>query len=122
MEGRFDLDQIAAMISRHALAWQEAGLTVGPVSWGDGGEAWPYPLKEDRGQVAKADSVGVSVRKDPQEGRLVVFRGGWADLEYWSGRSCDEPVIEVPGWDDRMKLSDIERLLRRFAALFGQAP
>jgi hypothetical protein len=52
----------------------------------------------------------------------VVFRGEWADLEYWSGRPCDEPVVEVPGWDDRMDLSGIERLLRRFAGLFWQAP
>jgi hypothetical protein len=49
----------------------------------------------------------------------VVFRGGWADLEYWSGRLHDELVIEVPGWDDRIYLSDIEPLLRWFAALFG---
>jgi hypothetical protein len=48
-----------------------------------------------------------------------VFRGGWADLEYWSGRPCDEPVLEAPGWDDRMNLPGIERLLRRFAGLFG---
>jgi hypothetical protein len=52
----------------------------------------------------------------------VVFRGGWADLEYWSGRPGDEPVIEAPGWDDWMDLSGIERLLRRFAGLFEQAP
>lgn len=42
------------------------------------------------------------VRKDEQEGQLVVFRGGWADLEYWSGRPSDEPVTEAPGWDDWM--------------------
>jgi hypothetical protein len=54
-----------------------------------------------------------------QAGRLVVFRGGWADLEYSSGRSCDEPVTEAPGRDDRMDLSGIERLLRRFAGFFG---
>jgi len=28
-------------------------------------------------------------------------------------------VLEVPGWDDRMNLADIERPLRRFAGLFG---
>jgi hypothetical protein len=40
------------------------------------------------------------VRKHEQEGQLVVFRGGWADLEYRSGSPSDEPVIEAPGWDD----------------------
>jgi hypothetical protein len=78
----------------------------------------PSPLREVRGQVAEPDSVGVTVRKHEQEGQLVVFRGGWADLEYWSGGASDEPVIEAPGWDDWMDLPRIERLLRRFADLF----
>lgn len=43
---------------------------------------WPYPLKTDREEVTDADSVGVVVRNQEQEGRLVIFRGGWADLEY----------------------------------------
>jgi hypothetical protein len=79
MESRVDLDQVAALITRHAC---------------------------------------VAVRKDGQEGRLVVFRGGWADLEYWSGGASDEPVIEAPGWDDWLDLPGIDRLLRRFAVLF----
>jgi hypothetical protein len=62
--------------------------------------------------------VGVTVRKHKQEGRLVVFRGGWADLEYWRGGPSDEPVTEAPGWDDWMDLPGIERLLRRFADRF----
>jgi hypothetical protein len=63
-------------------------------------------------------SVGVAVRKHEREGQLVVFRGGWADLEYWSGGASDEPVIEAPDWDDWLDLSGIDPLLRRFAALF----
>jgi hypothetical protein len=50
--------------------------------------------------------------------QLVVFRGRWADLEYWSGGPSDEPVTEAPGWDDWMDLPGSERLLRRFADLF----
>lgn len=46
-------------------------------------------------------------------------RGGWADLEYWSGRLSEEPLTEAPGWNDWMDLSGIEQLLLRFAALFG---
>ncbi len=76
------------------------------------------PLRKDRSQVTEADSVGVMVRKDEQ-GQLVIFRGGWADLEYWTGRPSDEPVTEAPGWNDWMDLPDIEQLLRRFAGLFG---
>jgi hypothetical protein len=58
------------------------------------------------------------VRKHQQEGKLVVFRGGWADLEYWGGGPSDEPVLGAPGWDGWMDLPGIERLLRRFADLF----
>lgn len=104
VEGQVDLDQVAGLIARHAVAWREAGLAVGPVSWRDAGGAWPYLLREDRRQVAGADSSRCCRQQGRPGGRLVVFRGGWADLEYWSGRPCDEPVIEVPGWDDRMDL------------------
>ncbi|HYV77611.1 MAG TPA: hypothetical protein VE979_05750 [Streptosporangiaceae bacterium] len=119
VESRVDLDQVAGLISRYAIEWEKAGCVAGPVTWKDVRGPGLYPFREDRRKAAEADSVGVAVRKGEQEGRLVVFRGGWADLEYWSGRPCDEPVLEVPGWDDRMNLADIERLLRRFAGLFG---
>lgn len=113
-----DLDQVAALITRHALAWEASGLVVGAVTWRDAAASWPSPLREDRGQVVEPDSVGVAVRKHGQEGQLVVFRGGWADLEYGSGGPSDEPVLEAPGWDDWLDLAGVDRLLRRFAALF----
>ena len=91
---------------------------VDALTWRDAAASWPSPLREDRGQVAEPDSVGVAVRKDGQEGQLGVFSGGWADLEHWSGGASDEPVIEAPGWDDWMDLPGIDRLLRRSAALF----
>ena len=110
---------MAGLISRYAIEWEKAGFVAGPVTRKDVGGPGPYPFREDRRKAAEADSVGAAVRKGEQEGRLVVFRGGWADLEYWGGRPCDEPVLEVPGWDDRMNLAGIERLLRRFAGLSG---
>jgi hypothetical protein len=58
------------------------------------------------------------VRKHQQEGKLVVFDGGWADLEYWGGGPSDEPVLETPGRDHWIDLPGIERLLWRFADLF----
>jgi hypothetical protein len=118
MESRVDLDQVAALITRHAVAWEESGLGAGALTWRDAAASWPSRLRGDRGQVAEPDSVGVAVRKHGQEGQLVVFRGGWADLEYWSGGASDEPVIEAPGWNDWLDLPRIDRLLWRFAALF----
>jgi hypothetical protein len=41
MDGPVDLDQVAALIAGHALAWREAGLTIGPVLWKDAGAAVP---------------------------------------------------------------------------------
>jgi hypothetical protein len=118
MERWIDLDQVAGLISGHAVAWEQAGLAVGTLTWRDIGVPWPYPLKTDRGEVADADSVGVEVRKQEMEGRLVVFRSGWADLEYWTGHLPDDPVLEAPGAGNPMTLADIEPLLERFAGLF----
>jgi hypothetical protein len=89
-----------------------------PLTWRDEAAPWPSALLEDRCQVAEPDSVGVTVRKQRAEGQLVIFHGGWADLVYWGGAS-DELLLETPGWDDWLDLSGVERLLRRFAGLFG---
>ena len=118
VERGVDLDQVAGLICRHAVTWEQAGLVAGALTWRDVGVPWPYPLRTDRREVADADSVGVEVRKQEQVGRLVVFRGGWADLEYWTGQRSDEPVLEAPGADDPLTLADIGRLLERFAGLF----
>jgi hypothetical protein len=118
VERRVDLDQVAGLICRHKITWEQAGLAVSALTWRDVGVPWPYPLKADRCGVADPDSVGVAVRKREQEGRLVVFRGGWADLEYWTGQRSDEPVLEAPGTGAPLSILDIERLLDRFAGLF----
>ena len=118
MDRWIDLDQVAGLIFSHVVAWEQAGLAVGALTWRDVGVPWPYPLKADRGEVVDADSVGVAVGKQEQEGRLVIFRGGWADLEYWTGHLSDDPVVEAPGADDPMTLTDVERLLERFVSLF----
>jgi hypothetical protein len=90
---------VAALITLHSLAWEEFGLGVGALTWRNAAASWSSPLREDRGQVAEPDSVGVAVRKRGQEGQLVVF-GGWTDLEYQGGGASDEPVFEAPGWHD----------------------
>jgi hypothetical protein len=48
----------------------------------------------------------------------VIFRGGWADLEYWTGHPSDDPVVEAPGTNDPMTLTDVDQLLEHFASLF----
>lgn len=95
---RIDLDLAVLEIAHRIDAWRAAGLTVGAVTWRDRGEPWPYPLKVDRGAVKDADSIGVAVQKGSQEGAVVLFDGGWADLEYWSGIASDEPLLDAPGY------------------------
>jgi hypothetical protein len=116
VENRIDLDEAAELLRRHRPEWQRAGMEVETMSWRDVGEPWPYPQKVDRAAVIDADSVGVRARKGGREGRVVLLRGGWADLEYWS--SLDEPLFEAPGVDNPLGLDDFDRLLDRFADLF----
>lgn len=118
MERWLDLDQVAALISRHAVAWERAGLAVDALTWWDAGVPWPYPLKADRDEVTDPDSVGISVHLQEQEGRLVIFRGGWADLEYWTGRCSDDPEIAAPGANVPMTLTHVELLVERFTGMF----
>ncbi len=72
----------------------------------------------DRGAVRDADSIGIRCTKGRQEGLLVLFKGGWCDLEYWSGRSDAEPVVEAPGYDDWLTVDAYGTLLDRFFKLF----
>jgi hypothetical protein len=69
--------------------------------------------------VTVPDSVGIAVKKGKQEGLLVLFKGGWADLEHWSGRQGDEPILRAPGWNDWLDEGRFASLLDEFAALFG---
>ena len=120
-EYELDLDQVAGLISCRVSAWAQAGFLIGSLTWRDVGVPWPYPLKTDRREVADADSVGIKLRKRDQEGRLVIFRRGWADLEYWTGRYPDNPFVEAVGADSPMAFPDVEQLLERFTALFRLA-
>lgn len=47
----------------------------------------------------------------------MLFRGGWADLEFWSGAAGDAPVIEAPGADFPLTLAGVDELLERFMGL-----
>jgi hypothetical protein len=118
VESRIDLDEAALVISRQIDNWKRVGIEIQPITWRDVGERWPYPLKTDRAEVIDPDSVGLALRKGEQEGELVLFKGGWADLRYWDGKS-NQIIDEAPGWDDWMSLDDFERLLNRFAGLFA---
>jgi hypothetical protein len=119
MENRIDLDKAAAVLEHRLVSWQKRGLSTGRVTWRDEGNT--AVLTVDRSSVRNPDSIGVHVRLGKQEGQLVLFKGGWADLEYWSGDIDDPPILEAPGWDDWLDLGRLGSLLDDFSGRFQSA-
>jgi hypothetical protein len=118
VDSLINLDEAVIEIFRRVQAWEAMGLLVGPVTWRDQSEGWPPPFKTERSVVGDADSIGVRVQKGTQEGSVVLFRGGWADLEYWSGEVNNEPIVEAPGWEEWLTVERFGQLLDRFVAMF----
>lgn len=84
------------MIAERAARWSAAGLTVGAVTWRDADAPWPQRLETDRALVRDPDSVGVLVsRATDAELSVVLFRGGWADVDFFAGH--DEAGLDVAG-------------------------
>jgi hypothetical protein len=51
------------------------------VTWRDEAEGWPHTLQTDRSAAVDPDSVGVAFDGDAGPlGEIVLFRGGWADV------------------------------------------
>jgi hypothetical protein len=81
-----DLDQAAAEIIKRHSAWQAYGLLAGPITWRDESAPWPQRLETDRSQVSDPDSVGIRITgPNDSELEIVLFRGGWADVDYFAG-------------------------------------
>ncbi|MFF4415491.1 hypothetical protein ACFYY8_23410 [Streptosporangium sp. NPDC001559] len=95
MDHVIDLDQAAAEITARLLAWTARGLSPGPITWRDETAPWPQPLETDRALVVDPDSVGVRVRGADEwaEVQIVLYRGGWADLDAMAN---EEVVAECP--------------------------
>lgn len=93
MERVIDLDQAAAVIAERAGRWLAAGLTAGQLTWRDEAAPWPQGLETDRSLVRDPDSVGVRVL-GPADAELsvVLFRGGWADVDHFDGLDHVRPL------------------------------
>lgn len=119
MDKRIDIDA-AAQVLRDRLA-ARPDLTPSPLTWMDFGAAFDEPLSIDRPTIREPYSVGVEVRRGAEEGRLVLFAGGWADYEFWLGTAAAaaDPVLDAPGWDDWLDVERfgavVDRLLGEFA-------
>lgn len=95
MERNIDLDQAAAEITSRLPAWTACGLRPTSITWRDETAPWPRPLETDRALVTDPDSVGVRIHSADESNvvSLVLFRGGWADLDALTN---DEGTIENP--------------------------
>ncbi|MBT2453156.1 hypothetical protein J7F03_40325 [Streptomyces sp. ISL-43] len=93
MERVIDLDQAAAVIAERAARWLAAGLKVGQATWRDETAPWPQRFETDRTLVRDPDSVGVFIA-GPADAELsvVLFRGGWADVDYFDGLGDAGPI------------------------------
>ncbi|KJS59954.1 hypothetical protein [Streptomyces rubellomurinus] len=85
MERVIDLDQAVLEVERRRSRWEEAGLTVEPVTWRDEEQEWPQQLELDRTAVVDPDSLGVVITGLGGELSVVLFRGGWTDVDYFAG-------------------------------------
>lgn len=93
MERVIDLDQAAAVIAERAVRWLAAGLRVGQVTWLDETAPWPQRLETDRTLVSDPHSVGVLISGPGDAGlSVVLFRGGWADVDYFDGLDDGGPI------------------------------
>ena len=97
-EPSLDLDRVAGeLASRHA-AWSKQGITAGPLTWRDAQAAWPQPILTDRSLVAEPESVGITVTTAwGNEALIVIWRGGWADVEALAGT---EVIVRAPELHD----------------------
>jgi hypothetical protein len=77
-----DLDQVAGVLASLRSGWLGQGLTAGPLTWRDARASWPKPLATNRSAVFEPESVGITLTASGgREGRLVIWHGGWADVE-----------------------------------------
>ena len=118
MEQRIDLDAANAVIEEWRPQWAAMGITASETTWRDQSRGWPPPLLTRRAEAGDPDSVGVSLVKGAQEGSVVLFKGGWADLLFWNGAD-DDVITEAPGYDDWLDLEAFARVLDRLTTAFS---
>jgi hypothetical protein len=119
VDAKIDLDLAASEIDRRRSVLAERGFHVGPTTWRDQGQGWPPPIIEDRGAVVDPDSIGIQLRKGQQEADLILYRGGWADVEFWTGDPADDVVMRVEGdYDDPLSVEQFGGVLDRLTDRF----
>jgi hypothetical protein len=89
-----DLDAAAKAIEARRSNWERLGFHVGQLTWRDQARGWPWQLVS-RDRAVQPDSVGFRLNRGVAEGGIVLFDGGWADVEWWDGTTND-PEVSAP--------------------------
>jgi len=119
VDANIDLDVAAEQITARAAGWEARGLQVGPLTWRDQARRWPHQVVSGRFQAAEPGSVGIKVMCGDEEGELVLYTGGWADILYWGGKGGSDVVDEMVGdYDAPLTLEDFGHVLDSFGARF----
>lgn len=96
-----DLDLLIQLLTPDLRRWQGEVDSV-RVTWRDRTATWPQPLESDRAVVVDPESVGIELLRAPDatglhECRVVVWTGGWADVEWVAG---ERVVTRTPQFPD----------------------
>ncbi|MFG2985950.1 hypothetical protein ACGFYQ_32680 [Streptomyces sp. NPDC048258] len=115
MDHVIDLDQAAAEIAARLPAWTASGLSPRPITWRDEAALWPQRLETERALVADPDSIGVCILGADgwTELHLVLYRGGWADLDALTDNevTTECPQITTPEEFGSLLDSSVTRFL-----------
>jgi hypothetical protein len=111
-----DLDAVVVELSGRRPEWRRRGVAVGEFTWRDAAAAWPQPIVADRGAVTDPESLGMTLHAgDGAEAFLVLWTGGWADLEALIN---GQVVVETPEFTDVPSCVAVaEALVARLAGL-----
>ncbi len=117
MDRVLELDEAAAALLERAVRWGQAGLVVGELTWRDGKAGWPQPLETDRTRMDDPDALGVVIRGQAgAELSVVLFRGGWADVDFFDGL---DDAGSLPAPDIASAADFAARLDRWIVRVFG---
>ena len=121
-----DLNQVANTLASLRPGWTGQGLTAGPLTWRDACASWPKPLLTDRSLVAEPESVGLTMTTaDGCAGRLVIWRGGWADIDLLDGDTVTSRNPAIRGLARKAGFTEARCLASQLTAppaLPGTAP
>ncbi|WP_143317166.1 hypothetical protein [Cellulosimicrobium sp. KWT-B] len=96
MTWTFSPDRLQSVVE----GWRRE-VDVGPLTWCDYEAGWPRPITPDRASVRTPESLGLIVRKRNVDVLLeiVVYLGGWADVESLVGLEVYTACHEFQGED-----------------------